>query len=255
LSDSSPQIIWWEGDFTPRDFSQFSLSQRISKIPGMDYLCYKSTTIYALNQMRRMFPAHYRFFPASFILPQQFSDLRRAHLYLQEKTHQPVTWIAKPRNDCCGHGIKLVPHIYSFLQNPDPLVIQRYVSPFLIDGFKFDFRFYLLISSLAPYTVYIYRDWLALSATKKYKPPRLSNHGDRFSHLTNTAVNKENPAAVGQCLRDWRLASWLKSPAVIRREPRKSGRKSKAYRRIRCLLSGRRSFRDSSTLTPSGRCF
>jgi hypothetical protein len=84
-----------------------------------------------------------------------------------------------------------------FLQKPDPLVVQKYVSPFLIDGFKFDFRFYILISTLAPYTVYIYREGLARFCTSKYVAPLPGNLEHKFGHLTNTCVNKENPEAVG----------------------------------------------------------
>jgi hypothetical protein len=84
-----------------------------------------------------------------------------------------------------------------FLQKPDPLVVQKYISPFLIDGLKFDFRFYLLISTLAPYTVYIYREGLARFCTSQYATPRPGNLDHKFVHLTNTSVNKENVDAVG----------------------------------------------------------
>jgi hypothetical protein len=158
----------------------------------MDYICSKSTTIHALNQMRRMFPPVYRFFPQSFQLPHQLSDLQRAHNHLQGTTGQPVTWIVKPRNGCCGHGIRLVQHVCSLSRSSEPFVVQRYMSPYVLDGFKFDFRFYVLISSLAPYTAYIYREGLARFCTEKYSPPTPGNLEHRFCHLTNTSVNKEN---------------------------------------------------------------
>jgi hypothetical protein len=72
-------------------------------------------------------------------------------------------------------------------------VIQRYVSPFLIDGFKFDFRFYVLISTLHPLTVYIYNEGLARFCTHPYAPPTRETLEDRYCHLTNTAVNVTNP--------------------------------------------------------------
>ena len=52
-------IVWWDGEIKNRDFENLSPSQRINKIPGMDYICFKSTTIHAFNQMRRMFPNYY----------------------------------------------------------------------------------------------------------------------------------------------------------------------------------------------------
>jgi tubulin polyglutamylase TTLL6/13 len=74
-----------------------------------------------------------------------------------------------------------------------PAVIQRYVSPLLLDGYKFDFRFYVLISSLHPLTIYLYNEGLARFCTHAYAPPTPDTLDDRFCHLTNTAVNVANP--------------------------------------------------------------
>ena len=185
-------IVWWDGEIKNRDFENLSPSQRINKIPGMDYICFKSTTIHAFQQMRRMFPLQYNFFPTSFLLPHQFTDLQRTHNYIQGKINQPVTWIVKPRSGCCGNGIRLIQHTYELAHKTDPVVVQRYIPPYLIDGYKFDFRFYILISTLAPYTVYIYKEGLARFCTQRYQPPTALNLNDKFSHLTNTSINKEN---------------------------------------------------------------
>lgn len=194
-NNPSAPIVWWDGDIQMKDFEAIGPAQRINKIPGMDYLCFKSTTIHALNQMRRLFPELYNFFPGSFLLPHQYTDLQRAHNHLQGKTRKPVTWIVKPRNGCCGHGIRLIQHVYELAHKTDPLVVQRYISPYLVNGYKFDFRFYLLVSSLSPFTIYIYREGLARFCTQEYHPPTSSNLADKFSHLTNTSINKENQEA------------------------------------------------------------
>jgi hypothetical protein len=195
IGSSTAQIVWWDGDIRQHDFEMLGPGQRINKIPGMDYICYKSTTIHAFNQMRRLFPDPYRFFPVSFLLPHQLADLQRAHHHLQGVTGQPVTWIVKPRNECCGHGIRLIQHICSITHKLDSVVVQKYISPFLINGVKFDFRFYVLISSLAPYTVFIYREGLARFCTEPYVAPAPANLERKFAHLTNTSINKENPDA------------------------------------------------------------
>ena len=41
------------------DFEKVGPDQRINKIPGMDHLCYKSTFIHTMNQMKRLFPSLY----------------------------------------------------------------------------------------------------------------------------------------------------------------------------------------------------
>lgn len=190
-SQDSP-IYWWDGDIFPKDFKNVGPNQRINKIPGMDYICYKSTFIHSMNQMRRLFPNFYKFFPLSFLLPHQFTDFQREHEKLQHALRKPVTWIVKPRSGCCGHGIKLIQHVYEIGRKAESIVIQRYVAPFLLDGFKFDFRFYVLVSNLSPYTVYIYREGLARFCTQKYEAPSPENLNDKFCHLTNTSINVEN---------------------------------------------------------------
>jgi hypothetical protein len=134
-SGETAQIVWWDGDIKPRDLEILGPAQRINKIPGMDYICFKSTTVHALSQMRRMFPEMYRFFPRSFLLPHQLPELQRSHDSLQAKTGEPVTWIVKPRNECCGHGIRLIQHISALGHKADSVVVQKYIPPFVIDGF------------------------------------------------------------------------------------------------------------------------
>ena len=194
-------VLWWDGDIKDRDFSVLGPVQRINKIPGMDYICFKSSTIHAFNQMRRLFPRLYGFFPASFLLPHQLRDLQTAHRSLLCRLKGPVTWIVKPRNGCCGSGIRLMQHIYELSEKREPSVVQRYVEPYLLDGYKFDFRLYILISTLAPYTVYIYNEGLARFCTEKYSPPSPVNLADRFVHLTNTSINKENKDGLGNFTR------------------------------------------------------
>ena len=72
-------------------------------------------------------------------------------------------------------------------------MIQRYLAnPYLIDGLKFDFRLYVLITSCSPLRVFLYNDGLARFSTEPDQEPEATNSGDIFMHLTNYSINKNN---------------------------------------------------------------
>ena len=195
------QIVWWDGFISPEEFSILKPNQRINKIPTMDVLCYKSTLFQSLNQMQTLFPQHYTFFPETFLLPHQFLEFQKEHFKLIGKFGSDLTWIFKPKSGCSGHGIKLIQNPFVLVNDTTAAVIQRYITPYLLDGYKFDFRIYVLISTLNPLTLYIYKDGVARFCTRKYVTPNKSNLEDKFSHITNTAINVENTLATNDFTR------------------------------------------------------
>jgi tubulin polyglutamylase TTLL6/13 len=77
-------------------------------------------------------------------------------------------------------------------QRDHSYVVQKYLkAPALWLGHKFDFRIYVLITSVVdPMTIYLYNDGLVRLASEKYQG--CSNHHDAFVHLTNYSLNKKN---------------------------------------------------------------
>ena len=63
----------------------------------------------------------------------------------------------------------------------------------LVNGLKFDLRLYALICGCDPLRVYLFKDGLVRFATSKYEKAEEKNKDDMFKHLTNYAINKENP--------------------------------------------------------------
>ncbi len=70
-------------------------------------------------------------------------------------------------------------------------LISKYVmNPHLIDGYKYDLRIYVLVTSYDPLKVYLFREGLVRFATEKYTT-NVQSLKKRFIHLTNYSVNKK----------------------------------------------------------------
>ena len=74
------------------------------------------------------------------------------------------------------------------------LVVQEYLEkPLLMEGKKFDLRLYVLVKSLHPLKIFIYSEGLTRLATHDYEKAEFENFNNFYMHLTNYAINKNNP--------------------------------------------------------------
>lgn len=75
-------------------------------------------------------------------------------------------------------------------------MVSEYIpNPLLINGYKFDLRVYVALTSVEPLRVYIFEEGLARFATCKYDEVAQGGNGgqkNRFAHLTNYSINKKN---------------------------------------------------------------
>jgi tubulin polyglutamylase TTLL5 len=78
----------------------------------------------------------------------------------------------------------------------ESLVLSRYIgNPLLVDGYKFDLRLYVAVTSFEPLCIYMYEEGLARFATVKFD----TSNGDTknsFMHLTNYSINKTSASYV-----------------------------------------------------------
>lgn len=66
--------------------------------------------------------------------------------------------------------------LYLWLSPPDACVTSLLsTQPFIIDGFKFDLRVYVLVTSCDPLRVFVYNEGLARFATTSYSHPSTDN--------------------------------------------------------------------------------
>lgn len=76
-------------------------------------------------------------------------------------------------------------------RKPGYVVSQYVANPFLIDGYKFDMRIYVLVTSFEPLKIYMFKEGLARFATERYTTSQKSVD-KQYVHLTNYSVNKKN---------------------------------------------------------------
>ncbi|XP_064421683.1 tubulin polyglutamylase ttll6 [Latimeria chalumnae] len=161
--------------------------QKINHFPGMSEICRKDLLARNMNRMLKLFPKEYKIFPRTWCLPADYSDLQA-----YSRSKKPKTYICKPDSGCQGRGIFVTKSLKDIKPEED-MICQVYISkPFVIDGFKFDLRIYVLITSCDPLRIFIYKEGLARFATTKYCDPTHSNVGDICMHLTNYAINKHS---------------------------------------------------------------
>lgn len=75
-------------------------------------------------------------------------------------------YIMKPNASSCGKGIKVIGP-GDAIPKKGGLLISKYVmNPHLIDGYKYDLRIYVLVTSYDPLKVYLFREGLVRFATE-----------------------------------------------------------------------------------------
>ncbi|XP_064621564.1 tubulin polyglutamylase TTLL5-like isoform X3 [Lineus longissimus] len=128
---------------------------------------------------------HFDFIPQSFVLPGEFQDFCTA--FLKDKG----PYIVKPIASSRGRGIFLVNHPEQ-VPLDEQIIVSRYLSnPLLVDGFKFDIRLYVAVTSYDPLLIYLYEEGLTRFSTVKYD--KATKHiRNQCMHLTNYSVNKKN---------------------------------------------------------------
>ena len=84
------------------------------------------------------------------------------------KNKKNMLYILKPAALSCGRGIKIIGKNTNIGRRKG-YVASRYLhKPHLINGFKYDLRLYVLVTSFDPLRVYLYDEGLVRFATEKY---------------------------------------------------------------------------------------
>ena len=145
------------------------------------------------------FKNDFNYVPETFILPEDSNDfLEKYKTIIPNLSFCKTKFIVKPVGLSRGRGIKILSnksefkHLLKISQSKHGLnyLISRYISkPHLINNKKYDLRVYVLISSLFPLKIYMYKEGLVRFATEEYIK---GDYKNVFIHLTNYSINKKN---------------------------------------------------------------
>jgi len=123
----------------------------------------------------------------TFVLPKEYVSFTKSFLTCQKTDRMTNFWIIKPVGLSRGRGIKIVNDICA-VSYSEPVVVQKYLSkPYLFDGYKFDLRLYILVTSFSPLEAFIYRQGFARFATKPYSSSAIDIENEQI-HLTNSSI-------------------------------------------------------------------
>ena len=177
----------------------------MSRFPDVDELSDKGLLTQNIAVMRRHFPKEYQFYPPSFNVPYQMKEFQEAF----DKSENKM-WLVKPRNRCCGEGIRLVNSTDSVAGLIDPELgewyVQQFVSPPAFihapnrSKYKFVFRLFALVTSFSPLKVYLHREGLIfythtpytvedLTAKRKLQHISCLDHSICHHKITNSICN------------------------------------------------------------------
>ncbi|KAL8197332.1 UNVERIFIED_CONTAM: hypothetical protein K2H54_020492 [Gekko kuhli] len=185
--DEEWTVYWTDCSVSLERVMEMKRFQKINHFPGMAEICRKDLLARNLNRMLKLFPKEYCIFPRTWCLPADYGDFQ-AYGRLRKNR----TYICKPDSGCQGRGIFITRNPKE-IKHGEHMICQQYITkPFLIDGFKFDMRIYVLVTSCDPLKIFVYEEGLARFATMRYIEPSSSNLDDICMHLTNYAINKHN---------------------------------------------------------------
>ena len=225
IDENEEYNLLWNDSYVPFDtIAALNKYQKTNHFPGMSELAKKNLLAKNLNRIAKALPGEFGFVPPTFILPGEAEPLKngssrrcerrgaplpRVHVFIRlHAWRAPVlsslisdppllqkrrpTLILKPDAGCQGRGIFLTKSLDQCLE-VEGMIAQQYLpAPLLVDGYKFDMRLYVLVSSVSPLRVLLFKEGLARFCTERYRAPNESNMEDTYMHLTNFAINKHH---------------------------------------------------------------
>ena len=161
--------------------------QKIYSFINFSILSHKDLTYKYYLEMKSKFPNDYNYIAETYSYPEEKNKIE--YILKDYKVTPDNLWLIKPKSGSLGHGIRI---FLTLNDIPEQFLLTRYINPpHLINNKKYDFRVYILVTGLAPFRLYIYREGLVRFASEDYST-NIKDLTQSYRHLTNISLNKKN---------------------------------------------------------------
>lgn len=186
--------VMWTWSKPSVDFSKLLVWQQVNHFPETKNFSRKDMlkkNIEKIMKTSSKASQLWNIIPLTYVLPKEYLQFVDSYAKQEETNPETNVWIMKPVGKSRGRGISVVNDVNQ-VSYGEIMIIQKYISnPLLLEGFKFDLRLYILITSFLPLEAFIYKEGFARISTVPFSmnPDKLHN---KFIHLTNSSIQKHN---------------------------------------------------------------
>ncbi|CAL6006962.1 Tubulin_tyrosine ligase [Hexamita inflata] len=178
--------LYWGIVQGPRFYQGLTQNQMVNSFPGQTWFTQKNKLASTIN-------AYQKRTGISNLIPLSFK-LQEEHEVLKEymAKHPDNFFIFKPIFSSRGNNIQLLNHKIEIPSDKEAIVQEYLGNPLLLKGYKFDMRIYVMLFSIEPLAIYIYKEGIGRFCTQKYEKASFENFDNKRIHLTNFEVNRFN---------------------------------------------------------------
>ncbi|EKX44541.1 hypothetical protein GUITHDRAFT_87440 [Guillardia theta CCMP2712] len=181
---SKPKIQW----------SDLNIWQRVNHFPEAKHLTRKDNLKRNVARYRNIpgkVGEYFDITPLTFTLPGEYVQFCTEFARKADLPTSKNLWIMKPAGSSRGRGIFVFNDIAA-VSYTECVIVQAYIErPLLLEGYKFDLRLYVLVTSMNPLEAFLYQEGFARFSSERYSLDA-GDIANRFIHLTNSSINRHN---------------------------------------------------------------
>lgn len=190
----------WSWSKITIDLTKLMVFQKVNHFTGNKNVSRKDFLKRNIERAQKMSPKANQAFnimPLTFILPKEYVGFLETFSELEDIEGKMNYWIMKPAAKSRGRGIEVVNDISSVVYG-EPMIMQRYLkNPLLLNGYKFDLRIYVLVTSVNPIEIFLYKQGFGRFSTVPFNLDP-NDKANKYIHLTNVSINKYNKNCVNE---------------------------------------------------------